>query len=162
MCKVSLFPVSTLLALMAMGCQPVAQEAAPARTDAQVQADVESLRTTWQDLANAGDAAGVAALYTDDALYVDPYGGVHQGTAAIVEYLSGAFTRSSGWELRTEGSVIHGEMVAGHGSWSATPNAPEGAPAMGGHWQNVSVYQPDGSLKIRLSLAMIPATPPAS
>jgi ketosteroid isomerase-like protein len=102
----------------------------------------------------------VAALYTDDAMYVDPYGGVHEGPAAIEAYYAESLARSSGWELQIGGSMVDGDMVAGYGTWSGTPVAPEGAPPMTGRWQNVSVYQPDGSLKIRLSFAMLPAEPP--
>jgi ketosteroid isomerase-like protein len=154
-------PLPTLLILLAAGCQPPAEEAAPARTAEQAAADIEAVKTSWVEMANAGDAAGVAALFTDDAVYVDPYGAVHQGRTAIEAYYTETFTRSSGWELQIEGSMVAGGMVAGYGTWSATPMAPEGAAPMNGRWQNVSVYQPDGSLEISLSLAMLPAEPPA-
>jgi uncharacterized protein (TIGR02246 family) len=153
-------PTLAIFALFIPACQPPAQEMAPARSAEQVQADMEAMRTTWLDLANAGDAAGVAALYTDDVVYLDPYGGVHRGRAAVEGYYTQSLARSSGWELQIEESVTHGDMVAGYGTWSGTAMAPEGAAPMSGMWHNVSVYQPDGSLQIRFSLAMLPAEPP--
>jgi uncharacterized protein (TIGR02246 family) len=159
--RLSLFPVLPLLALVAIGCQPPAQEMAPLRTAQQVQVDINALRATWQELANAGDASGVAALYADDALYVDQYGGVHEGRAAIEGYFGQSLTRSSGYEIVTQGTVIQGDMVAAYGTFSGTLTGPEGAMPTGGMWQAVSVYQPDGSLKLRLHFAMIPAPAPA-
>ena len=158
--KVVLFPVPLLLAFMAMGCQPPAQEMAPIRTAEQIQADIEALAATWLEMANAGDAAGVASTYTDDAVYMDPYGGIHQGRGAIQEYFRQSLSRSTNWLAPMDGTVIQGDMVAGYGTWSATPIMPEGAAPIGGRWQNAAAYQPDGSLKMRLQLAMLPAPMP--
>jgi ketosteroid isomerase-like protein len=158
---VLLSPVSLLLALVAMGCQPPAQELAPLRTAEQVEADVEALRVAWLNAANAGDAAGVASFYTDDAVFVDPYGVVHQGRTAIERYYEQSFTRSSGYDIVTEGIIVEGGMVAGYGTYSATLQGPEGPVPSGGRWHSVSLYQPDGSLKLRFHVSMIPAPMPA-
>jgi len=158
--RLSLLPVFPLLAFMAMGCQPSVQELAPLRTAEQVEADAQAHLATWLEAANAGDAAGVAASYTEDAVYLDPWGSVHQGRAAIQEYFRQSLARSTDWEATFDGLVIQGDLVAGYGTWSATPVAPEGAAAIGGRWQAVTVYQPDGSPKTRLQLTMIPAPMP--
>ncbi len=158
--KVLLFPVPALLVFVAMGCQPAEQELEPLRTAEQIQADIEALAATWLEMANAGDAAGVASTYTEDAVYMDPYGGIHHGRGAIQEYFGQSLARSTNWEAPIGGTVIQGDMVAGYGTWSATPILPEDAAPIGGRWQNVTVYQPDGSLKMRLQLAMIPAPTP--
>jgi uncharacterized protein (TIGR02246 family) len=158
--KVVLFPVPALLVFMAMGCQPPAQEMEPLRTAGQVEADVEALRVAWLNAANSGDAAGVASFYTDDAVFVDPYGIVHQGRAALEMYWEQSLTRSSGYDIVTEGIIFEGDMGAGYGTWSATLQGPEGPVPTGGRWHTVSLYQPDGSLKLRLHVSMIPAPMP--
>ena len=155
-----LSPVSLLLAFVAMGCQPPVQELAPLRTAEQVEADVEAMRMAWLNAANSGDAAGVASFYTDDAVFVDPYGVVHQGRTAIERYFEQSLARSSGYDIVTEGIVFEGDMGAGYGTYSSTLQGPEGPVPSGGRWQNVSLYQPDGSLKMRLQISMIPAPMP--
>jgi uncharacterized protein (TIGR02246 family) len=125
--KVVLFPVPALLVLMAMGCQPPAQEMAPIRTADQARADAEMLTATWVEMANAGDAAGVASTYTEDAVFLDPYGNVIQGRAAIEGYFRQSFaTRSSSWDSRIDDLVIQGDMVVSYGTWSATHRGPAG------------------------------------
>jgi uncharacterized protein (TIGR02246 family) len=158
---VVLFPVTLLLAFMAMGCQPPVQELAPLRTVEQVRADAEGLVANWVEMANAGDAAGVAATYTQDAVFLDPYGNVIQGRAAIEEYFRQSFaTRTSNYESLIDDMVILGDAVASYGIWSATI---EGLPLEfpgPWRWMALGVYEPDGSFKTRLQLAMIPAPMP--
>ena len=158
--KVVLFPVPALLVFMAMGCQPPAQELTPLRTAEQVEADVEAMRVAWLNAANSGDGGGVASFYTDDAVFVDAYGVVHQGRAAIGRYYEQSLSRSSGYDIVTEGIIFEGDMGAGYGTYSATLRGPEGPVPSGGRWHTVSLYQPDGSLKIRLHVSMMPAPMP--
>jgi uncharacterized protein (TIGR02246 family) len=159
--KVVLFPVPALLVFMAIGCQPPEQELAPLRTLEQVRADAEVLTATWVEMANAEDAAGVASTYTEDAVFLDPYGNVIQGRAAIEGYFRQSFaTRTSNFESLIDDMVILGDAVASYGTWSATI---EGLPSEfpgPWRWMALGVYQPDGSFKTRLQLAMIPAPMP--
>jgi uncharacterized protein (TIGR02246 family) len=158
--KIPLVTIPALLVLVATGCEPSVPEA-PARTDQQVQADVEALRSQWQELANADDLAGVVATYTEDAVYIDQYGTVHDGRTAISTAFEQSLPLVSGYEIQTSGTVFGGDMVAAHGTWTATMTTSAGSTAMNGLWVVVSLYQPDGSLKIRIHQGMIPATPPA-
>jgi uncharacterized protein (TIGR02246 family) len=151
-----------LLALVTIGCQTPAPQPAPGRTADQVQADAEALRAKWVEMANAGNAAGLASLYTEDAVYTDPYGAVHQGRAAIEAYFTQSFTRVAGYDIKMDATSINGDVAIGHGTWSAKPKSPEGAPPIGGRWINVNAYQPDGTPKIRWSLSMIPAPVPGT
>jgi ketosteroid isomerase-like protein len=135
----------------------------PARTAEQVQADVQALRTTWQELANAGDFNGVAALYTQDATYVDPFGGIHEGPAAIAAYLAQPAGVSTTTDIQITGTVSAGDMGASWGTFSQTLTDATGTTTtMSGMWQTVGLYQPDGSMKIRLHHTMIPAPRPAA
>ena len=153
--KLPLVPIPVLLALLAGACQ---QPASP-RTAERVAADMDALRTQWQELANADDFAGVANLYTEDAVFVAPDGSVHDGRAAITAYFEKSFPQSTGFTAQTVGTVVSGDMAAAYGTWSDTETLPAGDQVVGGMWQTVGVYQADG-LKIRLHLAMIPAVAP--
>jgi uncharacterized protein (TIGR02246 family) len=159
--KVVLFPVPVLLVLMAMGCQPPVQELVPLRTAEEIQADAEGLVATWVEAANAEDAEGVASTYTADALFVDPYGNVVQGRAAIQEYFGQSFaTRSSNWESRIDGVVIPADAVVTYGTWSATiVGLPSDLPGPW-RWMALGVYEPDGSLKTRVQFSMMPVPMP--
>ena len=156
-----LVPVPVLIALLA-GCQPSAEQPAPPRTAEQFQADVEALRAQWQELANADDFAGVADLYTEDAYYVDQYGNITEGRTAIAAYFEQSFPRTSGYDIQVAGTVMDSEMVASYGTWAATLTGPAGELPTSGFWQTVGVYQADGTLKLRLHHAMVPAAPPTS
>lgn len=150
-----------LVAFLAAGCQPPPEtEMAPERTAQQVNADFDVLRADWQNLANADDAAGVAAYYTEDAVLVDAYGNVYEGRAAIQGYFEGSFPSSTDLVIQTRGMKFHGDMVAGYGTFTQTVQGPEGDMVMSGMWQTASMYQADGSVKILLHTSMLPAEPP--
>jgi uncharacterized protein (TIGR02246 family) len=156
-----LFPVILLVVLMAMACPLSAQQRAPIRSADQVRADTETLVATWVTRANAGDATRVAATYTNDAVFVDPYGNVVRGRAAIQEYFGQSFaTRSSNWESRVDETVMIGDLAVAYGTWFADI---EGLPAETPgpwRWLSVGVYETDGSLRTRFHIGMIPAAMP--
>jgi ketosteroid isomerase-like protein len=153
--RLPLVPIPVLMVLLATGCQPSA-EPIQVRTPDEMQADVEALR------ASADDFAGVAALYTTDAYYVDQYGGVHDGQAAISGYFEQSLPLSAAYDIMIDGSVTGDDLVASYGTWSATLTGPEGEVPASGRWQTVGVYEPDGTLKLRLHFALVPApAPPA-
>jgi uncharacterized protein (TIGR02246 family) len=151
-----------LVAFVAFACQPPPQEMAePARTAQAVQADFDALRAEWQNLANADDFAGVAALYTQDAVFIDVNGNVYNGREAISGYLESSFAGSTDLNIQTTDMVMNGDMVAGYGTFSQTVTGPEGDMTMNGMWMTVSLYQPDGSVQIRMHQSMVPAEPPS-
>jgi uncharacterized protein (TIGR02246 family) len=149
------------LAFTVFACQsPQEEMAEPARTAQAVQADFDALRAQWQDLANAGDFAGVAALYAPDAVFIDVYGNVYDGREAISGYLESSFAAATDLDIQTTDMVVEGDMVAGYGTYSQTVTGPEGDMPMSGMWMTVSLYQPDGSVQIRMHQSMLPAEAP--
>ncbi len=157
--RTSLVLIPTLFILLTAGCQPPAQELAP-RTMQEVEDAFEAVRAEWQALANADDAAGVAAFYAEDAQLTDPYGNVYTGRAAITEYFQQSFAAASDITIQRSDLVFHGDMVAAYGTFSQTVQGPEGAMTMSGLWQTVSLFQPDGSIQLRMHQSMLPAEPP--
>lgn len=153
-------PTLALGALVLVACQPPAQEMAPARSMQEVDNDFEAMRGDWESLANADDASSVAAFYTEDAVFIDVYGSVYNGRAAIQGYFEESFPRSSGLTIQRSDLMAHGDMVAAAGTYSQTIQGPEGEMPMTGMWMTVSMYQPDGSVLIRMHQSMMPAEPP--
>jgi uncharacterized protein (TIGR02246 family) len=147
-----------LLPLMIVACQPPPQEEmTPTRTAEAVQAEFESLKAEWQNLANAGDWSAVADFYTADAALTEPDGTVFKGREAIAQYFEGAFQEASDLVIETTETFVHGDVVAAYGTFSQTVEGPDGPMPMSGLWQTVNYYDADGSLKIRLHQNMIPA-----
>jgi len=158
--KSLLASIAFLTLLLAAGCQAPPEQMAPQRTAAEVDAAFETLRADWQSMANADDAAGVAAFYTDDAVFIDVYGNAYEGREAITAYFEGSFASSSALDIQTTDMVVHGDMVAGYGTFSQTVTGPDGEMQMSGMWMTVSLYQADGSVKIRLHQSALPSEPP--
>jgi uncharacterized protein (TIGR02246 family) len=103
----------------------------------------------------------VAALYAPDAVFIDVYGNVYNGREAIAGYLESSVQRGTDLTIQNTDLVVEGDMVAGYGTFSQTVTGPEGDMPMNGMWMSVSLYQPDGSLKIRLHQSMVPAESPS-
>jgi len=100
--------------LLATGCYP----AAAPLTDEDLAA-IEGLRQGYSEALLAGDAAAVAALYTEDATELPPHTTMRQGRAAIQEAYAGmqpvtTFTIAASV---TEG---FGNLAYEMGTWSAT------------------------------------------
>ena len=152
-----------LVAFVAFACQPPQEEMAePARTAQAVQADFDALPAAIRArVLRIGDFAGVAALYTQDAVFIDVHGNVYNGRDAISGYLESSFASSTDLNIQTTDMVMDGDMVAAYGTFSQTVAGPEGDMPMDGMWVTVSLYQPDGSVQIRLHQSMLPAEPPS-
>jgi len=80
---------------------PPAEPDAAAATAAAIPADVEAVSLAWKNAYNGGDAASVAALYTDDAVLSAPGEPAVRGKGAISDYFAGkvAQFRESGFTV---------------------------------------------------------------
>ncbi len=148
-------PLLPVLLVLTAGCQAPPDAGGPiaTRTTSEVEADLDAMTSAWVAMANADDAAGVAALYLDDALYVDPAGEVYDGRDQIQAYLEETFSQASGLESERLGHMSDGDLVVHHGRYSTQvmdEASTEGVVTNTGRWVIVSEYQPDGSLRIRL------------
>ena len=106
-------------------------------------ADVEAGEKGWLEAFNSGDAAGVAAKYTDGARLMAPNADTVEGRAGIE-----AFTKefvATGAKLDFELLTVHesADMCASVGRYSMT--FPEGAPPDRGKFIEVWQRQGDGS-----------------
>ncbi len=93
------------------GCQPPAQDTA---------ADIAALKAdapTWFERYNAGDAAGVAALYAEDAVVLAPGAPKVEGRAAIQGFLASDIATSKAAGLTFHGDAVTDVGVAGDMGW---------------------------------------------
>jgi len=155
-----------VISLVAAACgtgENMQGAAEPAVDTAAVVAQVAQVRTAWRQAALAHDAAGVAALYTDDAVFVGSDGQAVSGRAAIQEALAPFVAGMSGMELSATHTVAGVDLASDMGTYSQTLQTPEGAEqSMTGSYLVVLRRQPDGSWKILQQLSALPAPMPAA
>ncbi len=85
--------VHTVLTLVCLGL--------PVPALAQDKATIQSLSDKFAKAFNAGDAAAVAALYTEDAVILPPGGEMMKGKSAIQAFWKGAAEQLSDGKLTT-------------------------------------------------------------
>nr|WP_292310323.1 DUF4440 domain-containing protein [Mesorhizobium sp.] len=115
--------------------------------------DVKAAYSAWDAAFNKGDAGAIAALYSDDALFLPPTHDVIKGPAGVEKFLQGIIgmgTKDHKFEMieaREEGSIVYAAA-----KWSATGKDSEGKDqTWGGVATHVFERQSDGSLKVKLN-----------
>lgn len=128
-----LVPVA-LLALM-MGCSsdapPEEMDVAVVEEEVVVDPDVvaiEGLAVAYMDAYNAGDVAGVASLYTDEAWVMNASGQASDGMEQIVSWIEGELAGSPMVVIETQDIFLSGERAATWGTYAVEAMGPDGAP----------------------------------
>jgi uncharacterized protein (TIGR02246 family) len=91
-----------------------------AQTGGDVRAQIEKLSQAWEKAYNAGDAAGVAALYGKDATVMPPGAEPASGASAIKAFFDGDVKSGAKNELTTEDVSGSGDYAVETGKWVAT------------------------------------------
>ena len=125
-----------------------AAEAGPSEADDR--AALEQLTDQWYTAFNAADAEGVASLYTDDAVVMNPNVPTWVGREAI----------QTGWQADFDGATfevaseideirVHGDWALVRGRDTSTRTPTDGDPIQEtSKWLAIHERQPDGSWKI--------------
>lgn len=95
-----------------------------AQAGGDVSAQIAKVGQAWEKAYNAGDAAGVAALYTTDATLMVPGAEPGTGPKAIQKLIAGDIARGGKLTLKTVDVVGSGDYAFETGSWVA--NSPDG------------------------------------
>ena len=102
----------------------VALLALPSATLGQASPDEQAIaeaNAAWEAAFNAGDGAGMAALYTEDAMLLPPGGESVEGRAAIEAFWQSAIEELGVQAaLKTSELEIHGDMATEVGSFVDT------------------------------------------
>jgi len=123
----------------------MAVPAASAQTaSVDTKADIQKIATDWMDAYNKKDAATIAKMYADDAVFSNP-GWTASGRAAIEDGLkkdlaAGTFSRVD--SITVDQSHRVGDLNYSMGAWAAEAKGPDGKDVpVGGHWAVVSQYR---------------------
>ena len=153
-------PLVGLCTLLLVACAPVEQQDTEA-------ADVAAIRAVLADfdaLANAGDAAGIAELYAEDAIQMPPDAASRVGRGAILASME----ETLGANTLQLTSVVDEIEVAGDLAcvlitWdeSIMPNAGGDTEQMHGNWLVIFKRQADGSWKMWRDMWSVFAPPEA-
>ena len=166
--KCRLVPVAVVgLAMLAACAPPGPTEEQKAEMATQDKAAVDSLRDKAVAAENAGDAAAVAALWTDNGVYMPAHAPAAEGKAAIQAAYQAQYDQFTVQLTVTSHEVeVAGPWAFNRGAYSSTmtPKAPPEAPAKGkakakkqaepqpiqdkGKWLVIMQRQQDGSWKI--------------
>jgi uncharacterized protein (TIGR02246 family) len=119
----------------------------------------DSVVQAFNKAALAGDAAGLAALYSEDATYVAPDGPLF-GRAAIQKLYEEDLKSVTSEPAKLDRVIMLGDNVRSRfGSWSGIFHSPNGPVHVKGYWTTTDVRDGD-TWKIRLetyNLTMPPA-----
>lgn len=144
----------TALSLAATACDaPNAEQDAPPQGGgsdvAQAREAIEGVDREWEQAANRGDAAGLAALYTDDAYFLAPNMELVQGRENIRQTLQAFIDAGmSSVDFTSVDVGVSGELAYEVGRYSLEIG-PEGQRVTDtGKYVIVARRQPDGSWKL--------------
>src|SRR3954447_18990403 len=102
----------------------------------------EELAPTFAATVSRGDAAGAAALFTEDGVFVGPDGQETRGRAALAETFAFAARVGLRMTASLESFVQSGDVVLGTGVWEM--HGPQGRPAASGRSRVVYRREADG------------------
>ena len=165
--RTTLISIVLGVALALAACQPAPkQEAAPAPpSQAEIAAAINQVRATYETAVNAGDAAAVAALFTNDAISMPPSEPVLMGKEAIQSNLQSQLDQFKYEITITQDEAVGaGDWAYGRGTYAlkATPKAGGKAVDITGKYLNIMQHQPDGSWKIARHIWNSDSPPPAA
>jgi uncharacterized protein (TIGR02246 family) len=121
---------------------------------ADLKSDVEAAYEAWNAAFNKGDAAAVAAFYTEDAKLLPPTHEVLTGPAGAEQFFAGLF-EAGVTNHALEIIEVYGDPDAGSAysaaNWTATGKGQDGSEQqVGGIAVHGFERQSDGSLKLNL------------
>jgi uncharacterized protein (TIGR02246 family) len=152
-----------LAVLLAGACRPAPPEARSAAADAAIapltaadQAAIRATDTAFVTAANAGDAAGLAALYLADASLMPPNAAVVQGHDGIEKFW-GAFAGAYGISITVTAEEVegHGDLAYSRGRYTLdlAPKAKGAAPEHDeGKFLEILRRQPDGTWRYAVDM----------
>ena len=128
--------MENVMKALAISCLLALAAASLAAQDAAVEQALDALAQKYTEAWKAGDPAGCASIYSDDADVVDFMGMSAKGKAAIQESLTktlGTYPGTSIQLVRTGIHPVSADVVVSDGTWEITgaAQAADGAPTKG-------------------------------
>jgi uncharacterized protein (TIGR02246 family) len=123
-------------------------------------AALDALREEWQSAYNQGDAAGTAALHTEDGFVMFADAPALEGRAAFAASLDEVFAASPQNEITQIDTEIIGDWAVARGTYEQQMTSPEGEEmSQSGYWLYVGRKGEDGAWRIHwmISNAVAPS-----
>jgi len=121
----------------------------------------ESVVQAFNKAAQAKDAAGLAALYSEDVTYITPNGPIF-GRAALQKQFADDFKFVTLEPAKLDRVTMIGDTVRlRNGSWSGVFQGPEGPVHATGYWATTDLRDGD-TWKIRMEAMNLTMPPPPS
>jgi uncharacterized protein (TIGR02246 family) len=119
----------------------------------------ESVVQAFNRASQAKDAVGLAALYSEDVIYVTPDGPIY-GRAAVQEQYAADFKSFTLEPSKLDRVAMIGDTVrVRNGSWSGVFQGPDGPVHLKGYWSTTDVRE-GGTWKIRMETSNTIMPPP--
>ena len=129
-----------------------AMEATPSVDMQSVEAAMSELETAWKTGYESGDAAAVAALYAEDAVYMAPYRDAIRGRAAVEATLTETMGMTSSRQITIQRTDIGagGDLAYGIGTYAVAMQMAEGGGMVEDNGKYVTLLKrgADGSWKL--------------
>jgi uncharacterized protein (TIGR02246 family) len=159
--RIAAFSIFILLAFVGCETEPVVTDTAPARGVTEPapahEADreaIDQVRSQWIEAAERDDAAGVAALYSDDAVVTAPQHEAVHGRESIRELWERQFPMASGLEIGSSDFEVSGDLAYDYGTFSQTLTTPAGEEMeVEGEYVVILRRQDDGQWRITRHLS---------
>ena len=132
--------------------------AAAAQSPIDTTAQIQQAANNWMSAYNKKDAATIATMYTEDAVYSNP-GWTASGRTAIIDGLNKEFAIFKFADIVVEQGQRLGDMSYSRGTWKATMTGPDGKDVpVNGHWLTVERCQGQDCLIMvhNINMAMPP------
>jgi uncharacterized protein (TIGR02246 family) len=148
-----------LCTLLLVACVPVSQQ--------DTEADADAIRAVLADfgaLANAGDAAGIAELYAEDAIQMPPDAASRLGRGAILASMEETFGANTLQMTNVADEIeVAGDLAFMRITWDEAIVPKDGGDTvqMHGNWLVILKRQADGSWKIWRDMWSVFAPPEA-
>ena len=156
-------PTIVLLGILAVGCAPVEEEAAedPNAVEPSIgdESALNALIADYLVAVNGGDADGVAALYSADAVRMPPNAPPIRGRESIRRNMEETFeTATLNVQMQVDETEASGELAYVRGTFLLTATPKDGSPATEsqGNWMRLMRREPDGRWLIAYSLWNFP------
>lgn len=134
-----------------------ASAAMPAAGTADAEAAIGKVRDAWVAAADKKDAAAVAGMYTDDAVFVSSENPVANGRSAIQAAFAKSFPVTTNLKVSSEKTEVGGDLAYDYGTYSEHITPPKAkAMDLTGTYLVVLKKQSDGSWKIVRHLSTTP------